>query len=164
MERKAQSVKERCIEQSHRKTVFLSTKASAEACISSLNQLRLHKLDQSVTMSHLKEGDLAPAFSATKEKGQTVNLSDYKGKKLVLYFYPKDDTPGCTAESCSLRDGYPRFQAQGYEILGVSPDSVKKHVKFQEKYNLPFNLLADEDHAVAAACGVWGAKKFRGRA
>ena len=114
-------------------------------------------------MFHLKEGDKAPDFSTPNEKGQTVSLKDYKGKKLVLYFYPKDDTPGCTAEACSLRDGYPKFQAQGYEILGVSPDSVKKHVKFQEKYNLPFHLLADEDHTVALAYGVWGEKKFMGR-
>lgn len=114
-------------------------------------------------MSHLKEGDHAPAFSVQNELGQTVQLSDYAGKKLVLYFYPKDDTPGCTAESCSLRDGYPRFQAQGYEILGVSPDSGKKHVKFQDKYKLPFHLLADEDHAVSEAYGVWGEKKFMGR-
>lgn len=115
-------------------------------------------------MFHLKEGDAAPAFSAPTETGQTVSLSDYKGKKLVLYFYPKDDTPGCTAEACSLRDGYGQFKAQGYEILGVSPDSVKKHVKFQEKYSLPFSLLADEDHRVAEAYGVWGPKKFMGRA
>ncbi len=114
-------------------------------------------------MTPIKEGDAAPDFSAPNEKGQTVHLADYRGKKLVLYFYPKDDTPGCTAEACSLRDGYSRFQAQGYEILGVSPDSVKKHVKFQEKYNLPFNLLADEDHAVSEAYGVWGEKKFMGR-
>ncbi len=116
------------------------------------------------TMSELKEGDAAPDFTAINEKGETVHLADYQGKKLVLYFYPKDDTPGCTAEACSLRDGYPRFQAQGYDILGVSPDSVKKHVKFQEKYNLPFNLLADEDHVVSEAYGVWGEKKFMGRA
>jgi Peroxiredoxin len=115
-------------------------------------------------MTQLKEGDLAPSFSAPNEKGQTISLSDYKGKKLVLYFYPKDDTPGCTAEACSLRDGYPKFQAQGYEILGVSPDSAKKHTKFQEKYNLPFSLLADEDHGIAEAYGVWGEKKFMGRA
>jgi thioredoxin-dependent peroxiredoxin len=114
-------------------------------------------------MFHLKEGDPAPAFSAVNESGQTVSLTDYAGKKLVLYFYPKDDTPGCTAESCSLRDGYPQFVAKGYEILGVSPDSVKKHVKFREKYQLPFSLLADEDHAVAEAFGVWGQKKFMGR-
>ncbi len=115
-------------------------------------------------MTPIQEGDAAPDFSALNEKGETVHLADYRGKKLVLYFYPKDDTPGCTAEACSLRDGYPRFQAQGYEILGVSPDSVKKHVKFQEKYNLPFNLLADEDHTVSEAYGVWGEKKFMGRA
>ena len=114
-------------------------------------------------MFHLKEGDPAPHFSVPNEKGQTVSLSDYSGKKLVLYFYPKDDTPGCTAEACSLRDGYASFQARGYEILGVSPDSVKKHVKFQEKYHLPFSLLADENHAVAEAYGVWGPKKFMGR-
>ena len=114
-------------------------------------------------MFHLQEGDPAPAFSALNEKGETVQLSDFKGKKLVLYFYPKDDTPGCTAEACSLRDGYGQFQAKGYEILGVSPDTVKKHVKFQEKYNLPFSLLADEDHAMSTAFGVWGPKKFMGR-
>lgn len=114
-------------------------------------------------MFHLKEGDDAPQFSALNEAGQTVSLADYAGKKLVIYFYPKDDTPGCTAEACSLRDGYPRFQGQGYEILGVSPDSVKKHVKFREKYGLPFSLLADEDHSVAEAFGVWGQKKFMGR-
>ncbi|MCB0527034.1 MAG: thioredoxin-dependent thiol peroxidase [Lewinellaceae bacterium] len=114
-------------------------------------------------MFHLKEGDKAPDFSAANENGQTISLKDYKGKKLVLYFYPKDDTPGCTAEACSLRDGYPKFMAQGYEILGVSPDSVKKHVKFREKYSLPFSLLADEDHAVSEAYGVWGEKKFMGR-
>jgi peroxiredoxin Q/BCP len=115
-------------------------------------------------MTQLKQGDAAPSFSALNEKGEQVSLSDYKGKKLVLYFYPKDDTPGCTAEACSLRDGYGQFQAKGYEILGVSPDSVKKHVKFQDKFQLPFNLLADEDHAVAEAYGVWGEKKFMGRA
>jgi peroxiredoxin Q/BCP len=115
-------------------------------------------------MFHLKEGDPAPAFEAPNEKGATTRLSDYQGKKLVLYFYPKDDTPGCTAEACSLRDGYAQFQSRGYEILGVSPDSAKKHQKFQDKYALPFSLLADEDHAVALAYGVWGPKKFMGRA
>lgn len=114
-------------------------------------------------MFHLKTGDAAPAFSGVNEKGQAVNLADYKGKKLVLYFYPKDDTPGCTAEACSLRDGYGQFLSKGYDILGVSPDSVKKHVKFQEKYQLPFGLLADEDHSIAEAFGVWGPKKFMGR-
>ena len=114
-------------------------------------------------MFHLKQGDSAPDFAAPNEKGQTVRLADFKGKKLVLYFYPKDDTPGCTAEACSLRDGYAEFISKGYAILGVSPDSVKKHVKFQEKYQLPFSLLADEDHGGATAYGVWGPKKFMGR-
>ncbi|MFN4081299.1 MAG: thioredoxin-dependent thiol peroxidase [Saprospiraceae bacterium] len=114
-------------------------------------------------MFHLKEGDQAPDFAAPREDGQIVRLSDFAGKKLVIYFYPKDDTPGCTAEACSLRDHYQRFLSEGYEILGVSPDSAKKHVKFREKYELPFSLLADEDHAVAEAFGVWGPKKFMGR-
>lgn len=114
-------------------------------------------------MFHLQVGDPAPAFNAINEKGEKVSLSDFAGKKLVLYFYPKDDTPGCTAEACSLRDGYGQFLAKGYEILGVSPDSAKKHAKFIEKYSLPFSLLADEDHAVATAYGVWGLKKFMGR-
>lgn len=108
-------------------------------------------------------GDPAPDFSSINEKGETVRLADFKGKKLVLYFYPKDDTPGCTAQACSLRDGYSQFIAKGYDILGVSPDSAKKHVKFREKYQLPFSLLADEDHSVSLAYGVWGPKKFMGR-
>ena len=115
-------------------------------------------------MFHLKVGDPAPDFSALNEQGESVRLADFKGRKLVLYFYPKDDTPGCTAEACSLRDGYPQFLAKGYAILGVSPDSVKKHVKFREKFSLPFSLLADEDHSVSLAYGVWGPKKFMGRA
>jgi thioredoxin-dependent peroxiredoxin len=115
-------------------------------------------------MFHLKEGDPAPSFSAPIETGKVVSLADYAGKKLVLYFYPKDDTPGCTAESCSLRDSYGQFLAKGYDVLGVSPDSAKKHVKFREKFSLPFSLLADEDHAVSEAYGVWGEKKFMGRA
>ena len=114
-------------------------------------------------MTTLQPGDDAPDFSAPDQTGATRTLADFAGKKLVLYFYPKDDTPGCTAEACNLRDNYQRFQAEGYEILGVSPDPVKKHVKFIDKYDLPFPLLADEDHAVANAYGVWGPKKFMGR-
>ncbi|MEZ4918681.1 MAG: thioredoxin-dependent thiol peroxidase [Saprospiraceae bacterium] len=114
-------------------------------------------------MFHLKEGDPAPVFNSIDENGNNVQLGDYQGKKLVLYFYPKDDTPGCTAEACNLRDNYQRFLSDGYEILGVSPDSIKRHVKFREKYDLPFSLLADEDHSVAEAFGVWGEKKFMGR-
>jgi peroxiredoxin Q/BCP len=114
-------------------------------------------------MALLKEGDKAPAFKGINEKGENVKLSDYKGKKLVLYFYPKDSTPGCTAEACDLRDNYSRFQSEGYEILGVSPDGVKSHVKFIEKYELPFSLLADEDHFIAEEFGAWGEKSMYGK-
>ena len=114
-------------------------------------------------MTKLQPGDAAPDFSAPDQTGATRTLGEFAGKRLVLYFYPKDDTPGCTAEACSLRDSYARFQQEGYEILGVSPDSAKRHVKFIDKYELPFDLLADEDHAVAEAYGVWGEKKFMGR-
>lgn len=111
----------------------------------------------------LKVGDKAPNFKARNEKNELLQLSDFKGKKLVLYFYPKDSTPGCTAEACDLRDNYQQFLNNGFEILGVSPDSVKSHVKFIEKYELPFSLLADEDHAVAEAYGVWGEKSMYGK-
>lgn len=114
-------------------------------------------------MTHLKEGDNAPDFTSTISTGESVSLSNYSGKKLVLYFYPKDNTPGCTAEACSLRDGYSELRSQGYEILGVSPDPVAKHGKFINKYELPFELLADEDKSVMNAYGVWGPKKFMGR-
>jgi peroxiredoxin Q/BCP len=114
-------------------------------------------------MALLKEGDKAPAFKGINEKGENVKLSDYKGKKLVLYFYPKDSTPGCTAEACDLRDNYSRFQAAGYEVLGVSPDGIKSHVKFIEKYELPFSLLADEDHRIAEEFGAWGEKSMYGK-
>lgn len=114
-------------------------------------------------MAKLKEGDKAPAFSSVNEKGEAVSLNDYKGKKLVLYFYPKDDTPGCTAEACDLRDNYHTFQKQGFDILGVSPDPVKKHQKFITKYKLPFSLLADEDHGIAESYGVWGEKMMFGK-
>lgn len=111
----------------------------------------------------LEIGNKAPEFSAPIEDGNIKSLNDYQGKKLVLYFYPKDDTPGCTAEACDLRDNYHRFLNQGYDVLGVSPDAPKKHVKFIEKYDLPFHLLADEDHAVAEAYGVWVEKNMYGR-
>ena len=114
-------------------------------------------------MTTLKTGDQAPNFEAKDNQGTTRQLSDYKGKKLVVFFYPKADTPGCTAEACNLRDNYQTFQAQGYEILGVSADTEKKQQKFVDKYDLPFPLLADEDHTVINAFGVWGPKKFMGR-
>ena len=114
-------------------------------------------------MALLEEGVKAPAFTGVNEKDESVSLKDFKGKKLVLYFYPKDNTPGCTAESCDLRDNYQTFLKKGYEVLGVSPDSVKSHVKFIAKFDLPFSLLADEDHSIAEAFGAWGEKSMYGR-
>ena len=114
-------------------------------------------------MSKLKEGDQAPAFTTTNEKSEKVSLTDFRGKKLVLYFYPKDDTPGCTAESCDLRDNYKMFQAKGYEILGISPDNERSHLKFINKFKLPFSLLTDVDHSIAEAYGTWGEKMLFGR-
>jgi peroxiredoxin Q/BCP len=114
-------------------------------------------------MALLKEGTKAPAFTAINEKGETVSLRDYKGKKLVLYFYPQDNTPTCTVEACNLRDNYKSFQKKGYEILGVSPDSAKKHTNFIKKFELPFSLLADEDHSIINAYGVWAEKTTFGK-
>jgi len=114
-------------------------------------------------MSHLKPGDQAPVFTGIDQDGESLSLKDFAGRKLVLYFYPKDDTPGCTAEACSLRDAHEELRSGGYEVLGVSPDKPAKHRKFIDKYGLPFRLLADEDHAVAEAYGAWGRKKFMGR-
>lgn len=111
----------------------------------------------------LKIGDKAPDFKAVDGDGRTVALSDYKGKKLVIYFYPKDNTPGCTAEACDLRDNYHRFQAAGYEILGVSKDSEKSHRGFAEKYSLPFRLVADTDRAILQAYDAWGEKSLYGK-
>jgi peroxiredoxin Q/BCP len=114
-------------------------------------------------MSTLKQGDAAPNFSGVDQDGQAVSLSDYSGKKLVLYFYPKDDTPGCTAEACSLRDNYDKLKSSGYEVLGVSTDPVKSHKKFVDKYSLPFRLLSDTEKTVSEAFGVYGLKKFMGK-
>lgn len=114
-------------------------------------------------MTSLKVGDKAPVFSALNEDEKTISLSDYSGKKVILYFYPKDMTPGCTAESCNLGENYNLLKEKGFEILGVSPDPAKRHQKFIEKYKLPFSLIADEDRAVLEAYNVWGPKKFMGR-
>ncbi len=108
-------------------------------------------------------GKKAPAFSALDENGNTIGLNTFSGKKLVLYFYPKDDTPGCTAEACSLRDNYQDLLDKGYAVLGVSPDDSKKHTKFIAKYSLPFSLLADTNQAVCNAYGVWVEKSMYGR-
>lgn len=111
----------------------------------------------------LKEGDAAPDFEARDAEGSTVKLSNLRGRKVVLYFYPKDDTPGCTREACSFRDSFKEFGRRGIEVLGVSTDSEKSHRKFAEKYSLPFTLLADTGHAVADLYGVYGEKQFMGR-
>lgn len=114
-------------------------------------------------MTHLKEGDKAPDFKGIIESGAEVKLSDYAGKKLVLYFYPKDNTPGCTAQACNLTENQSALEAQGFQVLGVSADTVKKHQNFIEKYKLGFSLIADEDKEVINAYGIWGPKKFMGK-
>ena len=114
-------------------------------------------------MSNIKQGDKAPEFKGVNQNGDTISLSSYADKKLVLYFYPKDDTPGCTAEACNLRDNYNQLLSEGYAILGVSPDNEKKHQKFIDKYDLPFDLLADTEKETCEMFGVWVQKSMYGR-
>lgn len=114
-------------------------------------------------MATLKEGDKAPDFTAKDQNGKTVSLSDYKGKNVILYFYPKDDTPGCTAESCSFRDNYQSLLSKGFEVIGVSTDDEKSHKKFETKYSLPFTLIADNDKQIVEAYGVWVEKNMYGK-
>ncbi|PKB44555.1 peroxiredoxin Q/BCP [Cellulophaga sp. RHA19] len=114
-------------------------------------------------MNTLKVGDKVADFTSKDQDGNAVSLSDYKGKKLIVFFYPKASTPGCTAEACNLRDNYKELQDQGYELLGVSADSAKRQSNFKTKYEFPFPLLADEDHTVLNIFGVWGTKKFMGK-
>ncbi|MGA3266158.1 MAG: thioredoxin-dependent thiol peroxidase [Verrucomicrobiota bacterium] len=110
-----------------------------------------------------KEGDVAPDFSAATNGGGRVSLADFKGRNVILYFYPRDDTPGCTREACAFRDHFAEFKARGAVVLGVSTDPAKSHDKFVEKFKLPFTLLADEDRKIVTAYGVWGEKSFMGR-
>ena len=121
----------------------------------------LKKFDKSNNM--LIEGEKAPYFELRDQSGKLVKLTDYKGKDVIVYFYPKDDTPGCTAEACSIRDNYNEYTKKGIVVIGISPDDEKKHTKFKEKYQLPFILLADTEKRVLKAYGVWGKKKFMGR-
>jgi len=114
-------------------------------------------------VAKLKEGDKAPDFTVRDGEGQTVRLRDLRGKKVVLYFYPKDDTPGCTKEACSFRDSFAKFKKRDIEVLGVSFDSEAKHKKFAQKFDLPFRLLADTDRSIAESFGTYGEKKFMGR-
>jgi thioredoxin-dependent peroxiredoxin len=111
----------------------------------------------------IAEGQPAPDFALTSDRGETVRLSELRGKPVVLYFYPKDDTPGCTTQACGIRDAYGEFERAGAVVLGVSPDDERSHVKFRSKYDLPFTLLADTEHEVADRYGVWGEKKFMGK-
>ena len=114
-------------------------------------------------MSELKEGDLAPPISARDQNGEVITLEEYRGRKVVLFFYPKDNTPGCTAEACDLRDNYSRFQDQGYEIIGVSADSEKSHQGFIAKHQLPYRLISDPGHKVLQDYEAWGEKKNYGK-
>lgn len=114
-------------------------------------------------MTHITEGQKAPAFKSKDQDGNPVSLSDHLGKKVVLYFYPEDDTPTCTVQACNLRDNYAVLKKNGFVVLGVSPDEEKKHKKFEAKYNLPFTLVADPEHRIIDKYGVWGEKQLYGR-
>ncbi|MEL6122766.1 MAG: thioredoxin-dependent thiol peroxidase [Bacteroidota bacterium] len=114
-------------------------------------------------MTHLTVGDKAPSFTSLDQNGETISLEQFRGKKLILFFYPKDDSPGCTKEACSLRDGYKKLRKMGFEILGVSPDKPAKHKKFIDKYEFQFSLAADTEKEIINAYGLWGPKKFMGR-
>ena len=114
-------------------------------------------------MTHLTEGSKAPAFKSTDQNGNTVSLAGYKGKKIVLYFYPEDDTPTCTIQACNLRDNFGLLKKNGFTVIGVSPDEEKKHKKFESKYDLPFTLIADPTHTIINKYGVWGEKQLYGR-
>ncbi len=114
-------------------------------------------------MTELQVGQAAPDFELPSDSGRRVKLSDFRGKRVIVYFYPKDDTPGCTTQACGFRDAYPQIEEKNAVVIGISPDGAKSHQKFKTKYNLPFILLADEDHAVAEAYGVWGEKSMYGK-
>ena len=114
-------------------------------------------------MTELIEGKKAPEFKGVDQNGNEISLKDFKGKKVILYFYPKDDTPGCTAQACNLRDNYSDLITQGFQVIGISTDSVKSHKKFEDKYELPFPLIADEDKVIVEKYQVWGEKKFMGK-
>ena len=114
-------------------------------------------------MSNVIEGEKAPSFKGKDQHGKTVSLSDFKGKTVALYFYPQDDTPTCTAQACNLRDNYGLLKNKGIEVIGISPDTVEKHKKFETKYDLPFTLIADPDHTIIEKYGVWGEKQMYGK-
>lgn len=113
--------------------------------------------------THLQVGEKAPAFTGIDQEGNKVSLNDFKGQKVVLFFYPEDDTPTCTIQACNLRDNYALLTKNGFKVIGISPDDIKSHQKFREKFNLPFTLIADPDHKIINKYGVWGLKKLYGR-
>jgi thioredoxin-dependent peroxiredoxin len=113
--------------------------------------------------THLQEGQKAPAFTGKDQNGNKISLADFKGQKLVLFFYPEDDTPTCTVQACNLRDNYALLKKHGFTVIGISPDDEKKHQKFKEKFSLPFTLIADTDRKIIGKYGVWGPKKLYGR-
>lgn len=113
--------------------------------------------------THLQEGQKAPAFTGIDQEGNKISLSDFKGQKVVLFFYPEDDTPTCTVQACNLRDNYSLLTKNGFKVIGISPDDVKSHQKFREKFSLPFTLIADPEHKIIDKYGVWGQKKLYGR-
>jgi peroxiredoxin Q/BCP len=131
--------------------------------INSSNFVNLPLITKSKSMTHLKEGQIAPAFEGTDQENRKIKLSDFAGKKLILYFYPKDNTPGCTAEACNLRDNYDDLLKKGFNIIGVSPDNEKSHKGFASKYSLPFPLIADPEKKILTLYGAWGEKNMYGK-
>jgi peroxiredoxin Q/BCP len=130
--------------------------------IAGRNHKTIRPFSKTYIMVTLKEGDKAPAFQAKDQNGKKVSLGEFKGKKVVLYFYPEDDTPTCTVQACNLRDNYALLKKNGFEVIGVSPTDEKSHKKFETKFNLPFTLVADPDHAIINKYGVWGEKQMFG--
>ncbi len=147
-------------------SLALCGKASRKVLVHAKAQRRIFKKNIILFTTNfmtLKQGDKAPAFSTIDQDGNKVSLKDFMGKKVVLYFYPKDNTPTCTVEACNLRDNFSLLQQKGVVVLGVSADSARSHKKFEQKHSLPFTLLADEDHTLLDAYGVWAEKKMMGR-
>jgi thioredoxin-dependent peroxiredoxin len=135
----------------------------SSAYLNAWNQSNENKQKNEENMALLKIGDVAPDFTAKNQDGKEIKLSSFRGKKVVLYFYPKDDTPGCTAEACNLRDNYDELTKKGFEVIGVSPDDEKSHSKFIAKYNLQFNLISDTSKSILKQYGAWGLKKMYGK-
>lgn len=144
-------------------TGFNSSQTANKFSVNRMKEYEVYVSSHNLAPMNLHPGDAAPNFTAHNQQGESVSLSDFRGKKVVIYFYPKDDTPGCTAQACNLRDNYSELQQAGYEVIGISGDGVKSHDKFASKYELPFTLLADEDKAINEAYGVWKEKSMYGR-